>query len=536
MVRLHRRTQGEDQGWLACVRPDDLGPVLPSIEAAMARWQPFHVEYRLRRADGAWRWMLDAGAPWLHPSGTLLGYVGSVVDIDERREAEARVRHLAQHDGLTGLPNRALLHDRLEQALAEARRYQGLVGLLLLDLDHFKAVNDSLGHDAGDALLREAAARLRGCVRGSDTVARLGGDEFAVLLPRLADPDDGAAVAGKITTALALPVTANGIRLHTGASIGISVFPEGGGTLGELLKNADMALYRVKADGGGGHRFFRPAMRRQADRRQRLERKLRDALAAGEIVPFFQPQVGLADGSVAGFEALARWRRADGTVVPASEFISVAEDTDLIVPLGEMMLRQAAEAMRSWDEHGLRAGTLAVNVASAQLRRGGFAALVRAVLDETGLAPRQLALEITESALLGHGAQRAATEIEIIRGLGVQLVLDNLGTGPASLMQLKRLPVRALKLDLSLVRGMLSDPGSAAIVQAVLGLGRSLGLQVIAEGIETEAQVRRLRRERCTLGQGYLFGGPMPADAVPDWLQRWSAATDRAVRSGATWE
>lgn len=506
-------------GWLECVHPEDLAAIMPHVQAAMERRQPLRLEYRLRRSDGTYRWMLDAGAPWLDGDGEYRGYVGCVIDIDERKSAEARIQHLAYHDTLTGLPNRSLLYDRLQQALAQARRYDEQVALLLLDLDRFKVVNDTLGHDAGDALLREVAGRLRACVRDSDTVARLGGDEFAVLLPRVRNAEAAALTAEKIAAALSGPTAASDAWDHCSASIGVTLFPGDGDAAGQLLKNADIALYRAKADGGAGYRFFLPAMRRQVERQRAIEDELRQALAAGEIVPFFQPMVDLGNARVIGFEALARWRRPGGEMVAPGEFLPVAEETGLILPLGEAMLRQAVAAAAAWHRQGLAAGTIALNVAAAQLRRGGFAALVRRTLAEAGLPPRRLAIEVTEGVFLGRGAERVAAETQALEALGVRLVLDDFGTGQSSLLHLKRFPVAALKIDVGSVRDMLVDQGDAAIVRAVAGLGSTLGLQVIAEGIETEEQADWLRLERCDAGQGFLFGAPMPAEAVPAWLR-----------------
>ncbi len=481
----------------------------------------YTIEKRYRRRDGTERWAVISASAVRDPAGRFLFGVRIVQDIHERRLAEERVRHLAQHDPLTGLPNRALLQDRLQQALLQARRHGDRVGLLLLDLDRFKDTNDTLGHDAGDALLREVARRLAACVRAGDTVARLGGDEFAIVLPRLPSPDAAAAAAAKIGAVLGEPVAHGGAAIRTAASIGIAVFPDDGAEPGHLLKHADLALYKAKAEGEGAYCFFEPDLRRRLERRKGIEHELRLALAGGEIVPFFQPKVRLADGKLIGFEALARWAHPERGIVPPAEFLPVAEETGLIVPLGEAVLQQAVAAVGSWQErHRLAPRFLAVNVAAAQLRRGGFAAVVREVLAESRLAPRQLVVEVTEGVFLGRGTDRVAAELEALHAQGVTVALDDFGTGYASLAHLKRFPVGVLKVDQSFVRDMLADPGDAAIVRAVINLGHSLGMKVTAEGVETPEQADWLRLQGCDHAQGYLFGRPMPAGRVPAVLRR----------------
>ena len=443
-----------------------------------------------------------------------------VLDLSERKRAEERVRHLAHHDPLTGLPNRALFHDRLRQALAQAGRHGERAALLLLDLDRFKDVNDTLGHDAGDALLREVARRLLGRVREGDTVARLGGDEFALVLSPPASPRAAAELAARVGAALAEPVEHAGIPVHTGVSVGVTLFPDDGEEPERLLKNADVALYRAKAEGRGTCRFFVPDMRLGVERRRALEDELRSALARGELEPFYQPKVRLADDRVVGFEALVRWRHPTRGLVGPDEFLPVAEEAGLGAAVSDLVLRQAVARARAWQEAGLELTCLAVNLAPAQFRRGGLARTVRSVLDEAGLAPGCLMVEVTEGVFLGRDAGRVTEELEALHATGVTVALDDFGTGYASLAHLRRFPIGALKVDRSFVRDLLVDPGDATIVRAVVGLGHSLGMRVVAEGVEDEGQLAWLRLQGCDYAQGTLLGPAMPAEEVPGWLAR----------------
>ena len=364
-------------------------------------------------------------------------------------------------------------------------------------------------------------------------MARLGGDEFALVLPRLTFPGAAANVAGKVAAAFAAPVAHAGLSLRAAASVGITIFPDDGEDATQLLKNADVALYRAKAEGGAGHRFFTADMRAQVERRRVVEADLRHALAEGAIVPFFQPIVGLEDGRTVGFEALARWLHPERGVVAPAEFLPVAEETGLIASLGETVLRQALAQARAWHDRKLAVGHVAVNVTGAQFRRGGFAATVKGALADAGLPPERLVVEVTEGVFLGRGAGRVGEELDALdalHALGVGTALDDFGTGHASLVHLKRFPVDLLKIDGSFVRDMLADPGDAAIVRAVVGLSRSLGMRVVAEGVETTEQADWLRLQGCDRAQGFLFGEPMPAEAVPAWLRRGS----RTVSAAAT--
>src|SRR3954453_4580168 len=504
----------------ALLMPEGEDARYEAVQRVIAGGQAWHGILTARRKDGRLFQQEATLSPVREASGTISHFVAVKRDITDRLRAEARVRHLAHHDPLTDLPNRALFHDRLLQALSEGRRHGEQTALLLLDLDRFKDVNDTLGHDAGDALLLEVGRRLLACTREGDTVARLGGDEFALILPRLGSGAAAATVAAKVEEVLAFPVIHAGYSVHVGASVGVTVSPGDGEEPGQLLKNADIALYRAKAEGRGTHRFFAPEMRRRVERRRELEDELRLGLGRGELVPFYQPEVRLADGRLAGIEVLARWRHPTRGLVPPEEFLAVAEEAGLGPAVGGLILRAAVAQARAWRDAGLAAGWLAVNLSAPQLRGGGLARTVRAVLAEAGLAPGSLMVEVTEGVFLGRDAGLVAAELGELHAAGVTVALDDFGTGYASLAHLRRFPVDVLKIDRSFVRDVPDDPEGAAIVGAVIGLGHSLGMRVVAEGVEDEGQLAWLRLQGCDYAQGHLFAPALPADAAAAYLAR----------------
>ncbi len=445
-------------------------------------------------------------------------FVGILRDISERRSLEERLRHQATHDPLTGLPNRALLLDRLALALHRAARRPGMVAVLFLDLDRFKTVNDSLGHEAGDRLLVALAGRLVAVVRPADTVARRGGDEFTLLLEDLGGEAEAVAVAERVLADLRTPFTVDGQELVVGASVGIALAGGGEGdpaAPAALLHAADLALYRAKAAGRGRHALFSPELRARATARLALEQDLRRALEGGEVVVHYQPEVDLATGRLVGVEALARWRHPQRGLLPPAEFIALAEETGLIVPLGRQVLAAACRQARAWQQALPRDPPLliCVNLSPRQFAHPDLVGDVRRALGASGLARGSLGLEITESVAMGAAEATLAT-LRALKALGVTLELDDFGTGYSSLAYLQRFPLDRLKLDRSFVRGLGRDPGSGAIVRAVLTLARALGLGVTAEGVETTAQATMLRELGCDLGQGYLFAPPLPADEL----------------------
>jgi diguanylate cyclase (GGDEF)-like protein len=443
-------------------------------------------------------------------------FTGVVRDISKRKAAQEQANHLALHDPLTGLPNRRLLQDRLTNALAQARRKRGLVAVLLLDLDDFKAVNDTLGHPAGDALLQAIARRLSGILRVSDTLARLGGDEFALVQVGARQPADIAILAQKVLAALASPFDLGGQEAYISTSLGIALFPDDGGDTHDLLKNADLALYRAKAEGRGRFRFFEPAMDAEIRTRQRTGRELRQALERGEFVLHYQPRFDLARGAITGAEALLRWLHPQRGLVPPGEFVPHAESAGLIVPLGAWVLAEACRQARGWSEagHGL---TVGVNVSPAQLRHPDMVQTVDDALSSSGLRPMLLELEITEG-LLVEATDGVRGCLVGLAARGVQLAIDDFGTAYSSLAYLRRLPAQRIKIDRSFVRDIGSDAEDEAVVRAIVTLGHSLGKQVVAEGVETEAQMVFLRELGCDEAQGYLLAPPVAAEELEGLL------------------
>lgn len=432
-------------------------------------------------------------------------------EIFERMQTEQRIWHLAHHDALTGLPNRALLQDRLARALTSAERNGHRVGLMFLDLDRFKSINDSLGHAVGDELLKQVATRLQSAVRSMDTVSRLGGDEFVVILNEIGSTDDVVLVAEKILAVLDPVMRVEGHTLHVTPSIGISVCPDDGWDLVQLMKNADTAMYHAKAAGRNNFQFFSPHMNEEAIRFFTLENRLRSAIQTGQMRLHFQPLVDLKAGQVCGVEALVRWEDAERGMISPGEFIPVAEETGLIVPLGEWVLREALRQNRRWQEAGYPLVPVSVNLSPRQFRQRGLVETVRQALVDSGQPANLLELEITESVLMQDVEETRARLIEL-SAMGVRLAIDDFGTGYSSLGYLKRFPVHKLKVDQSFVRDICEDREDAAIVEAIIGLARALELDILAEGVETEAQLSALLTQGCRHFQGYWFSRPLPPD------------------------
>lgn len=457
----------------------------------------------------------------VHSDGRIIGLVGVNIDITERKQAEARIAHLANHDPLTGLPNRRMFHDRLSDALSRSNRNGELMALLLLDLDAFKSVNDTLGHDAGDAALCEVAARLRTGRRRHDTVARLGGDEFAVILEGLRCRADAAGIAAQIGAVLQRPWMHGDFEIHLHGSIGIAAFPGDAANAGDLLKHADIALYRAKVTNRGGWEAFDDAMRVDLNRRRQLEAELRRGLYRSEFSVFYQPIVDLARDAPVSFEALVRWRHPERGLLLPGEFLRVAEETGLVTPLGDFVLHRVAMDARRWIDAGLRLGRIAVNVAGPQFAGGNLDHTVGSILAEAGLPAECLEIEVTEGVFLGGNVGEVADALDRLHRRGVAIVLDDFGTGYASLTHLRQFPIDKLKIDRSFVGGVLEDPNDAAIVRAIIDLGHSLGLQIVAEGVETLGQLEFLERHLCDQVQGYLIATPAPATEALEHANAW---------------
>jgi diguanylate cyclase (GGDEF)-like protein/PAS domain S-box-containing protein len=438
-------------------------------------------------------------------------------DITERKEAEARMQHIAQHDSLTGLPNRLSLLIRLGQLLPEARRHHWKIGMMFIDLDRFKVINDTLGHQVGDEMLREVACRLSNVVRETDFVARLGGDEFVILLPGINTPADAAMVAGKIVNALSTPIEAEGHELHTSPSIGISLFPDDGPDGDSILKNADTAMYHAKNAGRNNYQFFTPTMNAAATERLDIERKLRHAISRQEFSLVYQPQFRANRSRPTGVEALIRWHHPTEGMISPDRFIPVAEETGMIVEIGDWVLFQACREMMDWINRGLPPIRVAVNVSARQLRRRDFCETVAGALAESGLPPQYLELEITESSVM-ENPKEAIEILERLRRMGLSLAIDDFGTGYSSLAYLKLFPIDHLKIDRSFVRDIEYDLNDRAIAFGTIALAHSLGLNVIAEGVETADQLELLCANGCDEVQGYLFSKPLNNEAALAFL------------------
>lgn len=445
-------------------------------------------------------------------------WVGTLADVSELRAAERRVRELAFFDPLTGLPNRRMLQDRLEQLLAVAERRQDRLALVFIDIDHFKRVTDSLGHSAGDELLVAVARSLEGAVRKVDTLARLGGDEFVLVLPGTAAA--GAAdVARRIIAQCAQPHRVAGQELAMTLSLGIAVYPDDGDDLETLLKNADAAMYQAKQSGRNGFQFYTSEMNTAALEKLLIESSLRNALARGELVLHYQPLVALDSGRIVAVEALIRWRHPEIGLIPPDRFIPVAEDSGLINPIGDWVLCEACRQLRAWLDEGVAPLQMAVNVSPSQFRQSGFVPMVAGALATSGLDPGLLELELTERTVMNDAEINLGT-LSALHRMGVRLAVDDFGTGYSSLAYLKRFPVGKLKIDRSFVRDIVTDADDRAIVSTIASMGRSLRLEVLAEGVETAAQLELLREQGCDLVQGYHFSRPLPAAECAGMLRR----------------
>lgn len=451
--------------------------------------------------------------------GKITNHIAIYSDITGRKREEEQIQFLANHDVLTRLPNRFLLTDRLEQALAFAERNKTKAGVMFIDLDHFKNINDSLGHDAGDELLRQVALRMSASFRRTDTIARLGGDEFVAVLSEIGSENEVASAAEKLLEMFEEKFVVDGHHLTISASIGISVFPDDGNTAVSLMRNADIAMYRAKAQGRNTYQFYRAEMTLLATERLQLEIQLRHAIQQGQLFLHYQPQVDLQTGEMVGVETLIRWKHPELGIVSPARFIPIAEDSGLILEIGEWVLREACLQGRRWLDQGYRPVQIAVNVSGVQFKRGRIAERVRDILGETGFPPRHLELEITESVLMASG-EAGFDILNSLKALGPTLALDDFGTGYSSLSRLKNVPLDYLKVDQSFVRDIASDPNDAAIVRAVLSMAREMDLKVIAEGVETDEQLQFLRGLQCPIFQGYLFSRPVPPEDVEQYLRR----------------
>ena len=497
-----------DNGYARFVHPDDLA----EMRMAASRARPLQLVFRMSNQFGEWR-HLEARVTDLRGDRHVRGVVMNARDVSERVRLAEELTHQAYHDGLTGVANRALFRDRLDQTIALAARTRSSFAVLMLDLDGFKGVNDSLGHDAGDELLRAVAGRFEDALRPGDTIARVGGDEFALLLDGACE-QEAIDVAARVLTRVAEPVEVAGHQLSLGASAGIALHPRDGHEADELVRRADVAMYAAKEAGRGRVEVFRAELARELGQALGLEHELRLGLQRGEFSLHYHPEVDLAPGEIAGVEALARWTSPTRGPVPPSQFIPIAEATGLIVPLGELVLREACRQTADWERRGLlQAGFVTwVNVSARQLAGNGLASVVRDALGTAGLDPNRLGLEVTETAIVAQGvaSEHARTELQSLHESGVRLAIDDFGTGFSSLGQLRHVPVDVIKVDRTFVQGVGVDPKDAAITANVVGLAHALGLLAVAEGIESDEQLRSMRMLGCDLAQGFMFARPAP--------------------------
>jgi diguanylate cyclase (GGDEF)-like protein/PAS domain S-box-containing protein len=516
----------------ACIDPADRATFKRTLRQArdsdVAR---FEISFRIRRAcDTAERWVTLNGWRIYKTDSNLRRVIMTARDVTEEKTAEARIRWTASHDPLTGLANRSLFHEKLDQAICTAGARGHAVGLLVLDMDHFKQINDTLGHDAGDMLLKMFAHRLRGVVRVHDTVARFGGDEFAVVMPDIDTERSITELARSIQERLREPFVHEGRLLDCRVSMGASVFPTHGRTSEELLKNADVALYASKAGGRGTVSVFEVHMRDDVQRRSSMMQLARNAIRDDRIMPYYQPKVDLATRSIVGFEALLRWRTQHGQIGTPGMLEAAFEDLDVAAQISDRMIDRVIADMRGWLDKGIEFQNIAVNASAAEFRSDNFAERVVERLHRADIPTRCFQLEVTESVFLGRGAEYVHRALSLLSAHGVMIALDDFGTGYASLRHLKQFPVDIIKIDQSFVRDMAFDPGDEAIVKAVINLGRSLGIRVVAEGLETNEQERRLIELKCDLGQGFLFSHAVAARRVPELLTRWPARMAAAGR------
>ncbi|MES2355535.1 MAG: EAL domain-containing protein [Pseudomonadota bacterium] len=445
-------------------------------------------------------------------------YVWVSRDMTELKKSEEQLKRLAFYDSMTGLPNRALFKDRLAGALIIAQRQETLVGVIYLDLDRFKVINDSLGHPVGDALLQAVAAKLKGALRKSDTVARLGGDEFVIMMPTIARPEDAATVAKTLLAALSRPLQVEGNEFHVTASLGISVYPQDGDTHDILLKNADAAMYRAKEQGNNNFQFYTRQLGEDAQARITLESALHRALEQREFELHYQPKVDLKTGQISGVEALIRWRHPERGMVPPDQFIRLAEEIGLIVPIGEWVLKTACEQAKAWHANGYSNISMAVNLSARQFRQHDILGTVRRVLADTGLPPEYLELELTESVFM-KDSDSVLEALRQLKALGVFLSLDDFGTGYSSLSYLRRFPIDVVKIDRSFTRDVTDSDDDASLTKAIIAMAKSLNMRTVAEGVETEGQLNFFLENRCDAIQGYFFSRPLPTDGMTALLR-----------------
>jgi len=508
--RTVAQLQAKPRSWIKAVHEHDREQVI-NARRTRAPLGTYDMEYRVVHSDGSVRWIHDRAFPVCNREGETYRIAGIAEDVTERRQAEKRLLQLAHYDNLTSLPNRVLFRDRLEQAVTQARRNGWTSALLIIDLDRFKYVNDTLGHTMGDGLLRQVSERLAGCVRSGDTVGRLGGDEFAVVLSKVSAPQDAGKVAQKILYALEQAFQLDGNEVFVTGSVGIALYPSDGENIDVLTRNADAAMYGAKGLGRNNYQYYTEDMNRRTLERMKLDTGLRRALERGEFVLHYQPRINIVSGEIAGLEALLRWQPPGQALVPPNTFIPLLEETGLIVQVGEWVLDAACAQLQAWRAAGIALVPLAVNMSARQFLQQDLGVMIAKTLAAHDIDPRLVEIEITESALM-QNPELATVVLENLQGLGMRIAVDDFGTGYSSLAYLKRFPLDALKIDRSFVRDITTDADDAAIAKAVITMAHSLNLKVVAEGVETAGQLAFLAANRCDEAQGYLYSPPVAAD------------------------
>jgi len=507
--------------WEKRIHPDDL-PGLMAVRHALSNRQEqyFTNEHRKLCKDGSWKWVQARGMVVSRAAdGAPLRVIGTYIDISARKAAEQRIMHMASHDTLTGLANRDLLQDRIQQSILQAQRGNNAPALLFIDLDQFKTINDSLGHDMGDLLLQQVAQRLVSSVRTEDTVARQGGDEFIVLLLNISNTQDAGLLAQKLLADLMQPYQINGKELHISASIGIAVFPEDGKDVDTLLKNSDIAMYHAKEAGRNNYQFFTEKMNQLAAERLALSTDLRHAISRDELLLHYQPIVDIASGQLAGMEVLLRWRHPEQGFIAPLKFIPLAEETGLISSIGEWVFVSACQQLKTWQSQGYEVPRLAINLSAKQFRQKTLAQTIARILHESGVAADNIELEMTESLLM-ENTDAVTANLKQLEAIGLGISIDDFGTGYSSLGYLKRFNINTLKIDRSFVMDITSDPDDAAIVKAIIALAHSLQMQVVAEGVEDAAQLAFLEQHGCDQYQGAYFSQALNAAEIVSKLQR----------------
>jgi diguanylate cyclase (GGDEF)-like protein/PAS domain S-box-containing protein len=525
------------EGFLSLLHPGDREVVDARVREALAQRLPLDIEYRIVRPDGRLRFIRTQGELVSLGTGRSTVMLGTLQDITEGKASEQRILQLAYSDALTGLPNRRMFQDRLGQSLAAAGRDGHRVGVMFLDLDHFKDVNDTLGHEFGDKLLRAVAQRLAASTREADTLARLGGDEFVVILTHLDEMEGVAVVAERIQASFRTPFELEGRQIYCGASIGIAIYPEDGKDVASMLQSADMAMYHAKGQGSQTYHFYSREMNRSIRQKIALENGLRQAIGRQEFHLVFQPQWDLLSGTLIGLEALIRWESAEFGHVPPASFLPLAESSGLIFPIGEWVLRGACTQAATWLADGYAVPRVAINISGHQLKRPDFLAMVDTVLQETGIQAQQLEFEFTENVLMEESARTSAI-LRQLKTRGIHLSIDDFGTGNSSLNYLRQFSVDRIKIDRTFVAALAGNGEDGGLVEAIIAVGRSLKLKVMAEGVESSEQLEFLTRRGCDEAQGLFFARPLPAEALPavlvsGRLSQWSGCVDE-VFGGAS--